>query len=125
MTLGIEKTMNNKDLILNATSQNDVIKVGMGRFEKNALEFWMLTFKNETRVVPLQHLFVAPFAIVVLPLQLAQFEHSRLIYQGEKTKSHPIIILKFLQSPRWISMVNFVPKLSLVLVVGTTFKEVE
>jgi hypothetical protein len=33
VTLGIEKTMNNKDLILNATSQNDVIKVGMGRFE--------------------------------------------------------------------------------------------
>jgi hypothetical protein len=82
--LGIEKTMKNKDLILNATSQIDVIKVGTGRFEKNALEFWMLTFKNESRVFPLQHFFVAHFAIVVLPLQLAQFEHSRLNLSRQK-----------------------------------------
>jgi hypothetical protein len=84
LILGIEKTMNNKDLILNATSQNDVIKVGTRRFEKNALEFWMLTFKHETRIFPLQHFFVAPFAIVVFPLQLAQFEHSRLNLSRQK-----------------------------------------
>jgi hypothetical protein len=109
--VGIEKTMNNKDLILNATSQNDVIKVRTGRFE--------------TRIFPFQHFFVAPFAIVVFPLQLAQFKHSRLNLSRQKIKSHPIIILKFFQNPRWISMVNFVHELSLVLVVGTTLEEVE
>ncbi len=84
MIQSIEKTMNNKDLILNASSQNDVIKVGIRIFEKNALEFWMLTFKNEAKIFPLQHFFVAPFAIVVLPLQLAQFEHSKLNLSRQK-----------------------------------------
>lgn len=35
--LNIEEVMDNKDLIFNVTSQNDVIKVNMGSFTKKPL----------------------------------------------------------------------------------------
>jgi len=46
--LNIEEVMDNKDLIFNVTSQNDVITVNMGSFtKKNVCELWRLTFINE------------------------------------------------------------------------------
>jgi hypothetical protein len=39
ITPNIEEAMNNKDLILNATSQNDAIKVRSIRFTENIHEF--------------------------------------------------------------------------------------
>ncbi len=47
-TLDIEKITNNKDLILNATSQNDAIKIiGMGRSLKPLCKRWRLSIKNK------------------------------------------------------------------------------
>jgi hypothetical protein len=39
-----EKTMDNKDLILNATPQNNAIKEEMGRSTKGTYELWKLAF---------------------------------------------------------------------------------
>jgi len=70
VTLGIEKTMNNKDLIFNATSQNDVIKVGMGRFEKMLLNFGCLLSNMKLEFFPCN--------ISLLHLLPLQFFHYNL-----------------------------------------------
>jgi hypothetical protein len=65
--LNIEEVMDNKDLIFNATSQNDVIKVSMGSLAKqNVCEIWRLTFINDF-FFPLQHPFVT---LVICSIQV-------------------------------------------------------
>jgi hypothetical protein len=73
-----EQAMDSKDLILNATSQKNEIKVGMRIVVKNIREG--LSSRNE-RVLPLLCSFVTPLTIVasllhMSLLQLAQSKHS-------------------------------------------------
>jgi hypothetical protein len=60
----IEETMDNKNLILNATPQNIAIKVGTRRLKKNISELQRLTLKNKS-VFPLQHSSIAPPIIII------------------------------------------------------------
>ncbi len=57
--LDIEETTYSKDLILDAISQNDVIKGGNWNIcKKNIHELWRLTLINK-KVLPLWHSFIA------------------------------------------------------------------
>jgi hypothetical protein len=66
-----EKTMDNKNLILNATPRNIAIKVGTRRLKKkNICELQRLTFKNKS-VLPLQHSSIAPPIIAYPSLHMS------------------------------------------------------
>ncbi len=90
-TPNIEETMNNKDLILNATSQNDAIKVRLKRFTKNIHEFWKLTFINE-KVCPCN----AP-SLCLPPFQLVQSKHSKRNISRHKNKFSSYYSIKLLK----------------------------
>ncbi len=83
MWVTIEKAMDSKDLILNATSQNNAIKIGMRIFLKNICEE---TSSETKEFLPLLCSFVAPLTIVAPLLQLAQSKHSKLNLSRHKNK---------------------------------------
>jgi hypothetical protein len=66
----IDETMDNKNLILNATPQNIAIKVRTRRLKQNICELLSLTFKNES-ILPLQHSSVAPHVIAYPSLHMS------------------------------------------------------
>jgi hypothetical protein len=100
-TLNIKEVTYNEDLILNASSQNDVIKEGTWRFAKKShlKKFGGLPSKP-------RHFYPcnAP-PLHLLWLQLAQFKHSRLNLSRHKNKISSYYNIKPLKSH--ISFENF------------------
>jgi hypothetical protein len=67
----IEETMENKNLIWNATPQNIAIKVGTRRLKKNICELQRLTIKKNKSVLPLQHSSITPPIIAYPSLHMS------------------------------------------------------
>jgi hypothetical protein len=121
----IEEHTNNKDLMLNATSQNDAIKVRFRKSTQIIHELWKLTFINK-KSLPLQHSFVAHAPLLLLccichHCNLLNPSIQNKIYQGTKTKSHPTIILNLYNS-KSILTTNLTPNHSSLLPMGATLK---